>query len=216
MGHDSNHLDNCNTDFDFVSTLPDVIKRFLLLKLWIRFLLITFMFVLSVVIAIYFINNVSNKRIKLLQNQEQMLKTQIINTYQQNMNKGSYNKEDLIQLVKSHVIPKNNIEVFLLHLNQIATDNQIQINSIIPGAVEAVEQSFIIQQTVKQDLMQQSIAITASGQYPHLIDMINKLLASPYLFSIDSLEIIKSDIDSKKHDTQNLAIFLSIRVYMMS
>ncbi len=191
--------------FEFLSNLPDIIKQILGWKSWIRFTMITLIFGVIILGEFFFIKNISGKHMQLLQQQEQLIKNKIVAIYQQNSTKITYHEDDLAQLLKAHVMSKNNIEIFLLRLNQSATDNQIQINSIIPGQVESLSPHMIS----AQNLMQQSIAITASGQYLHCVNMINNLLESPYLFSIDSLEIIKKD-------SSNLSIFISISIYFIS
>lgn len=188
--------------FEFLNNLPDIIKQILGWKSWIRFTILTLIFGVIILGEFFFIKNVSEKHLQLLQQQEQLIKNKIISLYQQNSSQVIYHEDDLAQLLKAHVMSQNNIEIFLLKLNQAATDNQIQINSIIPGQVESLLPHIVS----VHNLMQQSIAITASGQYLHCVDMINNLLESPYLFSIDSLEIIKKD-------SSNLSIFLSISLY---
>lgn len=190
--------------FEFLNNLPDIIKQILCWKSWIRFTILTLIFGVIILGEFFFIKTISGKHMQLLQQQEQLIKNKIIAVYKQNPTKITYHEDDLAQLLKAHVMSQNNIEIFLLKLNQAATDNQIQINSIIPGPVESLLSNIVF----AQSLMQQSIAITASGQYLHCVNMINDLLESPYLFSIDSLEIIKND-------SSNLSIFLSISIYFI-
>ena len=188
--------------FEFLSNLPDIIKQILFWKSWVRFIIITLIFGVIMLGELFFIKHVSGKHIQLLQHQEQLMKNKIMEGFQQNSTTIIYHDDDLVQLLKAYVMSENNIELFLLKLNQAATDNQIQINSIIPEPVESLLPHIIS----TQNLMQQTIAITASGQYLHCMGMINNLLESPYLFSIDSLEIIKKD-------SNNLSVFISVKIY---